>query len=487
MDKVCIRSTGKEHRAKIIDYLVKLGGIKTCESSEVRKDVYFFIADDKTILTSVPFPEGCRQISLLNEFKKGDYIVVLHPKREDTLWIKHNWCYVHNGKDTNYFYTDKCSRHECTSDYRITFDSSFWRYATDEEFLEYNRLGQPYDVTTLTTPRYDYKFKVGDKVEIIQSVYGCTTECIGEVVTILELGDYYGIPGYKTTPTKGLSEYEGAIGEESFRLYEAPETNPNKAVHCTTQEEWDFVLSKCNFTNLAPKEWIIYKSNSLIALTGKYKAHYGRIDGHINDWGYQILSFKEWCDENGYTIETNYKSEIEKWYKRKGREEHGGSALLYAKGTFIDKITLKYTERINNDGQFFWLIDYCISNDDMIEVDISEIQQYLSEGHPDKIETISTPPTSTKTISVVEQAHIDDKVLDYLKKIRSRYTRGHLNTIDTGWIDAYRYRDVKDIINENQKRYFEEFPHSIDSLLKEESIVEKTMNIYKQLLNKKEL
>jgi hypothetical protein len=65
-----------------------------------------------------------------------------------------------------------------------------------------------------------YKFKIGDTVEIILCGFGYSG-CIGEIVTILELGVYFDGPGYRTTiPTKGLSsaKNKGMADEISFRL-----------------------------------------------------------------------------------------------------------------------------------------------------------------------------------------------------------------------------------------------------------------------------
>ena len=63
--------------------------------------------------------------------------------------MRYNHCYVHNGKNPDIFYTDKCSRNEVTNSATITFSSNLWRYATAEEIAEYNRIGAPYDVNSL--------------------------------------------------------------------------------------------------------------------------------------------------------------------------------------------------------------------------------------------------------------------------------------------------------------------------------------------------
>jgi len=69
----------------------------------------------------------------------------------------------------------------------------------------------------------NYKFKVGDIVEIIKSGSGYREECLGEQVTILKLGEYNNNPGYKTTRTLGFSNansgyWDGMADEKSFKL-----------------------------------------------------------------------------------------------------------------------------------------------------------------------------------------------------------------------------------------------------------------------------
>ena len=77
-----------------------------------------------------------------------------------------------------------------------------------------------------TTSTMNYKFKVGDQVEIIDHGQGCSSSCKGEIVTILELAVYKSKPGYITTKTKGLSNnngnimFDSVLGEKSFELYQ---------------------------------------------------------------------------------------------------------------------------------------------------------------------------------------------------------------------------------------------------------------------------
>lgn len=101
-------------------------------------------------------------------FKKGDYLVYLN--KDDSKWLKYNHCYIHNGKISNYFYTDKCNQNEITSNTKVTFLSDLWRYATPEEITEYDRLGKPYDVTILQKEETVQKYNsIPEYVECVNS------------------------------------------------------------------------------------------------------------------------------------------------------------------------------------------------------------------------------------------------------------------------------------------------------------------------------
>lgn len=68
------------------------------------------------------------------------------------------------------------------------------------------------------------KFKVGDKVKVVNSGSGVGGEEMGKVVTISEVGTYCHEPGYKVEPAIGNSKsgfYDGFIGECSFELVES--------------------------------------------------------------------------------------------------------------------------------------------------------------------------------------------------------------------------------------------------------------------------
>lgn len=71
----------------------------------------------------------------------------------------------------------------------------------------------------------EYKFKIGDKIEVVDFGAGCGKNHVGTVVTVLALGSYNGKPAYKVgSPAIGNSEsgaYDGFIAEHMFKLYES--------------------------------------------------------------------------------------------------------------------------------------------------------------------------------------------------------------------------------------------------------------------------
>lgn len=156
---------------------------------------------------------------------------------------------------------------------------------------------------------------------------------------------------------------------------------PNKqVVHCTTQEEWNFVLSKFNPRNVKSSTWtknycyLVTKhseDNSYEGCTGDYNS--------IKN-NYQILSFKEWCELNGYEM-NKPKFEIGKWYKINN--------CWYAKLESFDNKSWNPSCCINIYGDFKNNPPKLSNNWEgtLIELmdNLEEIQQYLPEGHSDKI------------------------------------------------------------------------------------------------------
>lgn len=102
----------------------------------------------------------------------------------------------------------------------------------------------------------------------------------------------------KWFPTLQEAEEFAKSLEEPVYLDEAIEVE-KEAVHCTTQEEWNFALSKFNPAELDKNDWLNYTHTSYINLK---EGTYGSM-GSSTRVGYTILTFQQWCDKYGHTYE----------------------------------------------------------------------------------------------------------------------------------------------------------------------------------------
>ena len=160
---------------------------------------------------------------------------------------------------------------------------------------------------------------------------------------------------------------------EKFFIKEEVKQPLKQAVHCKTQEEWDFVLSKITHS-FSDKAWNNYKSESCFIDASTISSKNRCINA-----GYQILSFQEWCDLNGYKMEKEVKFEVGKWYKLNN---------WISKFNYLEEDYKFYGENINTSTGFvdkFGWMD--LNKYTPIEISIEEIQQYLPDNHPDKMES----------------------------------------------------------------------------------------------------
>jgi hypothetical protein len=82
-------------------------------------------------------------------FKKGDYIVILNKPNGILDYLPPNYVYKQN-RNYDCVYPDVDIKGTKTSCSDVKFvNKNDWRYATPEEIAEYDRLGKPFDVTTM--------------------------------------------------------------------------------------------------------------------------------------------------------------------------------------------------------------------------------------------------------------------------------------------------------------------------------------------------
>ena len=159
-----------------------------------------------------------------------------------------------------------------------------------------------------------------------------------------------------------------------------------QSVHCKTQEEWDFVLSKLPSTCLLSEqskwfeEYIEENPNGIAINTSEC------LWDAISLWkkeGYQILSFQEWCNLNGYKMGKKVEFEVGKWYSIKTAYNW----IIKFKEIKHGNIRADW-HCLNERGKKVEEGGYWESKPTEIkELSIEEIQLYLPEGHPNKIKT----------------------------------------------------------------------------------------------------
>lgn len=121
-------------------------------------------------------------------FRQDEYIVLTDELDRRRGTFKTDHCYKQR-KDSEHLqvYVDSENDQYSCSSYRADGSCKTWRYATDKEVEEYDRLGKPYDVTTLkSSPKKVDSFKVGDKVKIIGNEFD-SCHSIGSVGIIDEI------------------------------------------------------------------------------------------------------------------------------------------------------------------------------------------------------------------------------------------------------------------------------------------------------------
>ena len=202
---------------------------------------------------------------------------------------------------------------------------------------------------------------------------------------------------------------------------EQPKQSLKQAVHCKTQEEWNFVSEKLNYNWINAKFGINRDCISLNAAQNSSKIYWKSKD-------YKILSFQEWWDLIGYKIENEVKFEVGKWYKNLGNSNklnNFGKFLSIRNGCEFWMSECIYQEH-KVDVKEQWL-HY---SDKTVECSIEEIQQYLPDGHVDKIK-----PVIQQTIDMQSKFKVGEYVVSLDKSnnyivdefcIISRINKTHL-------------------------------------------------------------
>jgi len=171
-------------------------------------------------------PSSTVDRSSLKYPEKGEYFVTLQVESSSgTACAKNNFVFKQRedadfSKPVTDIRGSSGNSNSCIS-FDLKRDLKAWRFATKEEIAAYDRLGIPYDVTTLKASSV-FKFEIGDIVCVTSRGRG-HQDTSNRELTIVERGEtaYCKGVGYRVEPPTGnalSSQYKGFNGEDSYTL-----------------------------------------------------------------------------------------------------------------------------------------------------------------------------------------------------------------------------------------------------------------------------
>ena len=293
-------------------------------------------------------------------FKQNEYIVTLKVDTNfSTNCARDNWCFKQM-YDREYIapYID-LSESTGNSNGNLQFDKSKelkdWRYATPEEIAEYDKLGKPFDVTTL-------KPKELSKEELLE-----------EAKRRYPVGTYFKSP------------------DDGYKIREVKPYNIGSDITWYWSEE--------------PKGPVIRSLSSLFCQDVEGKPTCSNPHVYKDGKWAEIVSKPESVEKM-----EEPKFIVGKWYKRT-TEPTSDAFVLYIKCSSTDPI--KDCEHITFGGKHNVTVTQGRGYKQWkVLEDLSEIQQYLPEGHSDKF------PVSKELTSLPEKWCIRDcvEVSDWASK-----------------------------------------------------------------------
>lgn len=289
-------------------------------------------------------------------------------------WLNETYVRSWSGKDYNYYGLDGNRYHNGTNAY--TNKLSFLNNPVLITLEEWDRI--------VNNP-IKYKFKVGDKVKVIEGGYGFGYDDLNKVYTITELGIYDNNickvkhPGYKVSPPGGnITSFNGFNGELSFELVD-------------------------NCEPFAEGTYVVFLENNI--------QHNECKKGDVQKIKHKRISL----DSEGIYYTSGYTNTIKgknsvadklKWFKTKKEAEEFSKRLLnedkpmFEKGKWYKSINWssvedfikceEYNESHITGYEYIYQGEYKKSINmwpykDCIEASPEEYSQYLPDGHPDKL------------------------------------------------------------------------------------------------------
>lgn len=356
--------------------------------------------------------EGYIKSKKNNMFKKDDYVVLIKEDR-NTLFSNKivNYCFkLLNCKENNCYKVDLINLQEA-KDFRnpdggYIINKDFFRGASKEEIEYYNKIGEPYHISTLKKEltflpeKWCVKPTTLEQSRIIGKWFdkNHSNFCDRFYETIKYPHNFYFTNAFERSDVLYFTSQRTEI---TFKQFEKWVLNKTK-----DKQEYFPDLSKHVGRYLKalvdnPDGGLGIRAGDYGIIKNYYEAIFPTFSTSVayycpNALSENNLGIKYELMPEGFkspNIETKPDLEVNRWYKMTSLI---GPDYLYIKPNFISKDLIKVSNYINDEGNFsdvvieIKYIDYYTFT---LLTDLSEIQEYLPVGHIDKIEKVIYPVT----------------------------------------------------------------------------------------------
>lgn len=434
-------------------------------------------------------------------YKKGDYITCLDTPQSNPI---NSNCGSSGGAGFKSNYVFKVHHTSDYKGYQVLWKeigdngivSNSVRYSTDAEIAEYNRLGKPFDITTLKEIN-PYNFRECDLVTLVSG------ESFGGWIAkneIIKLGGRYW-DNHREDIQKGNGNCIAAI------TYDSPngnagscDNNRAKIRHCTPEEKEIYRIKGigAKTTDIISKESESLVGRYIKALIdnpcnsdAKKDNYYKIIKLNKNDYEIDISEAKfiyknveKWKGIielmpkgfNPNIVESKPRFEVGKWYKN--ISEKG----WYSKFKRLIDNKFEVSDYITNQGKYRTEGWFSL-HDGHEEVSLEEIQQYLPEGHVDKLNPVDNQIPERLSFYVKYTEEFTEDLYNKLVEWSKNNCKGK----PRNWNDTYSgFRNNYFIFDNwglNYKTYDKDTIHYGVDNNTQSCKVEKSVNEIKDLIN----
>jgi hypothetical protein len=263
-----------------------------------------------------------------------------------------------------------CREENVTNVMELTYLSEIQKFLPDGHVDKVKPKSERYTATML----YFNQLREPERSQAIANYdENYDSQIVGELFTALN-------SGFSWTSSPEGDYYWQDISDriEDGSYFKEELLNYREVVHCSTQEEFDFVLSKFNPKNINNIHWNEYKEDTclnILDLSNPTNEGFYCYKPYYLNRKYNILTFKQWCEKYNHSYESTITIPNEwtanNWYVKVNSQEEANeiieiAARMYGYDDLIDSYSY-----INGSWEYVTLRHcnpaYCIQSMEYIK------------------------------------------------------------------------------------------------------------------------